>query len=52
MKDWKTTAIGIGTAIITGAVPILQSGNISWVSLVQGIGVALLGYFAADSKKV
>lgn len=49
--NWKTTLVGLGTAIGSGAIDYLQSGSVTWRGLVLCIGFAALGYFAEDNSK-
>ena len=48
MKNWKTTAIGIGGAIAMGGGQLLMSGNLDWKAYVQMAFMAALGIAAKD----
>ena len=49
MKNWKTTVIGVGTAIFIAVKPYILTGQIDWGQLLMAAGVAALGYFAKDA---
>lgn len=47
MKHWKTTLIGLAVAVLHG----FETGAIhgdNWPAVAASIGIAALGYFAAD----
>ena len=48
MKDWKTTAAGAGAAVLNA----LATGGFEgdWKALAASVSIALIGYFAKDSK--
>lgn len=49
MKNWKTTLIGICTAVFTVIWPMIQSGNVTIKEIGIAAGLALLGYFSKDA---
>lgn len=48
MKNWKTTAIGIGGAVALGGGQLLSAGNLDWKDYVVMIFMTVLGGFAKD----
>lgn len=48
MKNWKTTVLGVITAVIIAIAPILETGEVKWQALVLAAVVAAFGYFAKD----
>lgn len=54
MKNWRTFIIGVGAAIFTAILPILQNGTFDihkdWTNLVAAAGMAFFGFVAKDAK--
>ena len=48
MKNWKTTLIGCGTAVIYAALGVIQTGNLNLKDIAMAAGIALLGTLAKD----
>ena len=48
MKNWRTTAIGIITAIMYGSLGLLQQGNLNWKDYAFMAGTTALGIVAKD----
>lgn len=52
MKDWKTTAAGIGGGILVAIGDYIgNGGTITLKGIAGAIGLALLGWLSGDSKK-
>lgn len=52
MKDWKTTAAGIGGGILVAIGDYIGNGGALTLKGIAGaVGFALLGWLAGDSKK-
>lgn len=52
MKDWKTTAAGIGGGILVALGDYVSSGvGLTLKGALSAVGFALLGWLAGDSKK-
>lgn len=52
MKDWKTTAAGIGGGILVAIGDYIGNGGaITLKGLAGAVGLALLGWLSGDSKK-
>jgi hypothetical protein len=51
MTNWKTTLIGLLTAIAVGVQPIVETGVIDWKRIGLAALIAALGYVAGDAKK-
>lgn len=52
MKDWKTSAIGFGGALIVALGDYMQSGGKMTLGGVgAALGLAALGWFGSDKKK-
>jgi len=50
MKNWRTTAIGVGGAVALTAGQLLQGGVTDWKVYLQALILAALGVFAKDSQ--
>ena len=53
MKDWKTTAMGIAGALFAVWQPLVMAydgGEIEWARFGMAGAIAMLGYFAGDSR--
>lgn len=50
MKNWKTTLLGLLTAILNVVLPALASGQVALKDVGVSAGIAALGYFAKDSN--
>lgn len=55
LKNWRTTILGVGGAVVNAAIPISNAAQGSfhqadWLSLGTSIFMALLGYFAKDKN--
>lgn len=48
MKNWKTTLIGLLTAILNAVLPIVNNGQIQPRDIAVSAGIAALGYFSKD----
>ena len=51
MTNWKTTLLGILTAIAVGIQPIVETGVIDYKRIGLAALIAALGYVAGDAKK-
>lgn len=49
MKNWKTTLIGILTAIANTLLPALSTGAVSWKDIAISSGIAALGFLSKDA---
>lgn len=50
MSNWKTTLLGLLTAILNVLLPALSSGSVEPKDMAVSAGIAALGYFAKDSN--
>lgn len=47
-KSWKTTAVGVGGAILQGGGALLSNGSLNWRDYVNMAVMVLLGTLAKD----
>jgi hypothetical protein len=50
MKNWKTTLIGCGGAVIIAVAKVIATGNLDADTIIKAAVIALLGLFAKDSN--
>ena len=50
MKDWKTTLAGMAAAVLNAFATGAIHGD-NWLGLASSLGIAALGYLAADKGK-
>lgn len=49
MRNWKTTLVGVGSAVFAVVWPMVQTGNVTLKDIAIAAGLALLGYFSKDA---
>ena len=52
MKNIKTTACGLGGALLIVVTHAIETGGFTWSSLGMALTVAALGFFAKDASNV
>lgn len=50
MANWKTTLLGVLTAILNVVLPALSGGQVAAKDIALSAGLAALGYFAKDNN--
>jgi hypothetical protein len=48
MKSWKTTLMGLVTAVAVAVYPIITTGVIDWKNVGLAALIAVFGYLAKD----
>ena len=48
MKNWRTTLIGLLTAIANVVLPMLATGGVQGKDVAVSVGIAALGYLSKD----